>query len=238
MVHARRHDLDPVALGAVEIDELLALVRGRGEHQVGAVDRLLLDPRPPGGIVVDPGVGLHARQRVERRDQRNVELVLQPVPERAGDPVVGVQRVVAQVLGARGGRASPSASGSMRSMSVVLRHRLRRTRRSRWTTRKPGSISTTVGLAGMVATGEHVALDAGARQRGGERPHVDVHPATVARARLRERRRVHAEDGETAQRHSGRILTVGSRGLSSLGPPGQAPTSTVPGCSLSCWNDR
>ena len=237
VVHAGRDDLDAVAVRAVEADELLALVRGRRQDQVGAADGLLLDARPLLGVVVDAGVGLHPGERVERRDERDVELVLQPVAERAGDPVVRVERVVAEILG----REVVQRRAGQRLDEVderVLRHRLGRAR-VQVDDPEPGLDLHHVGLAGMVAAGEHVAFDAGPRQRRRERSHVHVHPTTVARARLREGRRVHAEDGETAQGHNELDPNRGvPGGPLSTGRPAQAPRSTVPGCSRSCWKDR
>ena len=66
---------------------------GGREHQIGARDHFVLDARAVLGVVVDAGFGLHARERVERRDERQVELVLQPVRDRAREPVVPVQHV-------------------------------------------------------------------------------------------------------------------------------------------------
>ena len=244
-----------IALGAVEVDELLALV-GRGrEHEVGAADDLLLDPGARRRVVVDPGFGLDPGQRVERRDERQVELVLQPVADRAGDPVVRVQRVVADVLGGHvvERRLRPAGRSGRRARAWAP---ARGGPAARCTTRNPGSTSTTRRLARVIAAGEDVALDPGAGQRGGERPDVHVHPAAVAGARLGERGRVHAEDGEAAQRHTRRILTVGPPGPSARIRPrnrlrtrpgdhrrasrsgGQAPRSTASGISRSRWNDR
>ena len=80
---------------AVEADELLPFLVGRGEHEVGATRRSRASTRGRMvGFVVETGFGLDARERVERGDEREVELVLQPVSDRARDPVVGVQYVV------------------------------------------------------------------------------------------------------------------------------------------------
>ena len=93
MVDARRDDLDAVPLGAVQRDELPAFLVRRGDHQVGAADDLTLDAGAGLGIVADTRLRLHAIEGVERGDEGQVELVLEPVPDRARDPVVRVQHV-------------------------------------------------------------------------------------------------------------------------------------------------
>ena len=99
MVDTRWHDLDPILLGAVQRDELPALVVGSGDHQVGAADDLALDPGAGLGIVTHARFRLHAIERVERCDEGQVELVLELVPDSARDPVVRVQHVGRLVLG-------------------------------------------------------------------------------------------------------------------------------------------
>ena len=126
------------------------------------------------GVVVDAGVGLHPRERVERRDERQVELVLELVPDarpRASSSRAA-RRPVASLEQRRVERAS--TNGSTSSSSVVLRRPARAGPPSRCTTRKPGSTSTTVGLLGML--GARVA------RRTRRRP-------APARTRARARRR-------------------------------------------------
>ena len=72
MVDTGRHDLDALRDRAVERRELIALGVGGREHEIGTRDHRVLDARALVGIVVDAGVGLHARERVERRDHREV----------------------------------------------------------------------------------------------------------------------------------------------------------------------
>ena len=74
------------------------------------------------GIVVDTGVGLDARERVERRDEREVELVLQPVRDRAREPVVRVQHVDWWRRRAAASRDA-STNGSTRSISSCFGNR-------------------------------------------------------------------------------------------------------------------
>ena len=94
MVDARRDDLDALGIGAVVAHELVPLVVGRRDDEVGAAHDLGLDARPQRDLVVEADLGLHAVERVERGDEREVELVLQPVADRARHPVVRVQHVV------------------------------------------------------------------------------------------------------------------------------------------------
>ena len=90
MVDAGRHDLDPFGYRAVVRHKLLALGLGRREHEVGAVDDVVLNARALLGVVVDARVGLYARERVEGRHHRQVAPVLQLVRHRARQPVVAV----------------------------------------------------------------------------------------------------------------------------------------------------
>ena len=66
------------------------------------------------------------------------------------------------------------------------------------------------GLRPVLGARVDVALDAGAGERGAERPHVDVHAAAVAGPRLRERRRVHREHSDACERTSGTDRTQGA----------------------------
>ena len=92
VVDAGRHDLDARRVGAVEPHELVGLGRAVGEDGVGAADDLGLGPTRRPGLGV-AGLGLHPGEGVERRHQRQVELVLEPVPGDARQPVVGVEGV-------------------------------------------------------------------------------------------------------------------------------------------------
>ena len=71
----------PVGFGGLEIYGYDALLRS-----------LVILP-PVRGVVVDPRVGLRLRQRVEGRDHRHAEPVLQRVGDRPRDPVVRVEDV-------------------------------------------------------------------------------------------------------------------------------------------------
>ena len=195
MVDAGRDDLDAIGVGVVERRELRAFVVGRGEHQVRARDDLVLDARAQFRVVFETGVRLDAGERVERRDERQVELVLELVRDRAGEPVVRVQDV-------DGWRRQQQFACRVRERvdeieQIVLGDGLARPGIDVQHT-EAGFDLDDVGLLGVLGTRVDVAVDTGARERGRERVHVDVHPATVARARLGQRRRVHAEDGDAA----------------------------------------
>jgi hypothetical protein len=136
------------------------------------------------GIVVDPDVGLGLGQRVEGRDHGHPEPVLQRVCHRPGDPVVRVEHV------GTAGSAQPPLGGVdelvVEADQVVLGDRPAR----------PGleMHDAHAGLEGhhrlgpgVIGPGDQVALHAGTDERGRQRPDVDVHPATVADARLGQR---------------------------------------------------
>jgi len=146
MIDARRHDLDARWLGAVERRELHPLLGRRRKHQVGAVDDFVLESGAVLGLVIEAGLGLDARERVERRDERAVERVLEPMTHGAGDPVIGVQHVVlvagaAHVVEHRVGERIDERG------QVVQRHGpLGPT--SMWTTRKRSSTRVMIGAPG------------------------------------------------------------------------------------------
>src|SRR5579884_139119 len=203
VVDAGRDDLHALGVRGVEVDELVALLDSRRAQQVAAADHLLLDARTVARVVraVDAGGRLDPRERVERRRDRDVELVLETVADRARDPVVPVQDVVLDV------RVPLVCERRVDELVDELVERMLRDGRAR-----PGRQMdhTEAGLdvddgpqTGTVGARQHVALDARARERRRERVHVHVEPPAVARARLRERRRVHAEDPETPDHAAG-----------------------------------
>ena len=161
----------------------------------------MLDARAVLGIVVDTGVGLDPRERVERRDQRQVERVLQPVRDRARQPVVARagRRPAARVEQRRVGRVDERIDETR--AASCLRHRRARPGVDVHDAEAGLDLARPSGCVRVLGARVDVALDAGPRQRGRERAHVDVHPAAVARARLRERRGVHAEHGDAAIGH-------------------------------------
>ena len=98
VVDAGRDELDAAAVGAVEALELVGLGLAGGEDGVGAADHVGLGAHPALGLGI-AGLGLHPGERVERRHERQVELVLEAVAGHAREPVVGVEGVdVAEVL--------------------------------------------------------------------------------------------------------------------------------------------
>ena len=95
-------DADAAGVGAVERGDLLGLDAARGQHGVGAVDDRRLGLGPPVGHVgldlFGHRFGLDPVQRVERADERQVELVLDDMAGEPGEPVVGVHRGEGAVL--------------------------------------------------------------------------------------------------------------------------------------------
>ena len=205
VVDAGRHELDAARVGAVEAHELVGLGPARGEDGVGAADDLGLGPHPALGLGV-AGLGLHPGERVEGRHQRQVELVLQAVAGDARQPVVGVEGVdVAQLL-----EVLAHAVGEVvDDVRAAAPWRGRGGPASTWTTRNPGSTSTTSGDVGVPAAGEHVGLHARLGQGRHQLADVDVHAPAVALPGLGERRRVQREDGEAAHRGDRRRSTLG-----------------------------
>ena len=201
VVDAGRDDLDAFGIGVVQRRELRAFVLGRGEHHVGARDHVVFDAGAQLRIIFDTGIGLDARERMERGCEREVELVLQPVCDGTGEPVVarGARRPVATRAAAP---RDASTKGSTRSMQLVLRNRGDRTglhvqhAESRLDDHD-------LALVRVLGAGVDVALDTGPGERRRERCDVHVHAAAVARTRLGERRRVHAEHGNAALGHRG-----------------------------------
>jgi hypothetical protein len=199
VVDAGRNDFDAIALGAIQRDELIAFLVGGSDHQVGAVDDLALDPGPRRRVVTHPRVGLDAIERVEGRHEWQVELVLEAVPDGAGDPVVHVQHVVGGFpLGDEGERR-------LGEWVDEIQERMLRDRCGR-----PGAdvddpepaLDLDDGrLLGVLGPRQHVAQDARPGEVRTQRAHIHVHAPAVARARLCERGGVHAEHGDAADGH-------------------------------------
>jgi hypothetical protein len=185
VLDGRRHDLDAARGVAVEPAELALLFRAADADGVAAFDDLGFGLIPPRRLEV-AALGLDPRQRVERGDERDVELVLEAVADDAAQPVVAVHGVDP--------RPVPDVLGDTGSECVELR----RQRLLRQVIRARRHVDDTVagldqdllGEAGTIGAGERRALDPGLGEGGGDLAHVDVHPSAVARARLDQRRRV------------------------------------------------
>jgi hypothetical protein len=92
MLHARGNDLDATLRVAVQAAELALLLGAADADGVGAGDDLLLGTMAPLRLQV-AAFGLHLGQRVERADERDVELVLDAMRNQAAEEVVGVHHV-------------------------------------------------------------------------------------------------------------------------------------------------
>ena len=217
--HAGRDDLDAVGRRAVERHELLRLGRARRGDRVGAIHDLGLGLDPALGLGV-AGLGLHPGQRVERRHQRNVELVLEPVAGHARQPVVGVDGV--DVV--RAPQVGEHAVGELvDDFGQLLLGQVGRTGVD-VDDPEAGLDVDDVGQVVAPAAHVHRAGDAGLGQRRHELAHVDVHAPAVARAGLGQRGRVQREDGQRA--HDGSKAT-GRRSVPRRPDP----------ALFSCWND-
>ena len=118
-----------VRVGAVVAHELVVLLARRRDDEIGAAHDFGLDPRPERDRVTQSDLGLHPLERVERGDEREVELVLQPVADRARHPVVGVQHVVLAGAGEHLARGVGELADEIGE--VAQRHRRERARRAR-----------------------------------------------------------------------------------------------------------
>ena len=87
-----RHDLDATGRIAVQAAELALLLGATHAHGVAAADHLGFGAVAPRRFEV-AALGLHPGERVERRHERDVEGVLQPVADHAAQPVVAVHNV-------------------------------------------------------------------------------------------------------------------------------------------------
>ena len=185
VVDARRHDLDAARASRRR--------GGRAARPPRCSDARIASEQPMTSASAShaalrlrvAGLGLHPGQRVERGDERQPELVLEPVPGQARQPVVGVDDVGA-AWSPRGRRATLSANSSTVSGSASFGGRADRRRCGR--TRNPGSTATS-GQAVAPRAHVHRAIDARLGQRRDELAHVHVHAAAVAGARLGERAR-------------------------------------------------
>ncbi len=192
VVDARRHDLDPGGVGAVEAAELLGLGLGRGGDGVGAADDL--------GLGVDAvlrlevaRLGLGAGQGVEGGHQRQVELVLDAVARHARQPVVHVhrvggvpQQVADHVVGELGDDALELLLRQVGRARVDVHHA------------EAGLDLDLVGQVGVPAPHVHLARHARLGQRCHQLTDVDVHPSAVPDARLDQGRRVEGDDRKGA----------------------------------------
>ncbi len=190
---AGRDDLDPVGLGAVEALELAALGEAVGGDHVAAADHLGLgvDATLRFGVA---GHGLHASEGVEGGDQRQIELVLDPMTGHAREPVVGMHDVGA----AAGHDVGADLVGE--ALDDVGQRFLRQ-----------------IGIAGgdvdhldarldvddggqIIGPAPHVdrAVRPPVSQRRDELADVDVHAPRVARSRLGQRRGVQRQHGDAS----------------------------------------
>ena len=139
----------------------------------GTADRLVLEV-----------LRLHPRQRVERGDERQLELVLQRVAGDTRQPVVGVDERRLLAL------ADPLAHACRELVDelgqIVLVDRLGRARHD-VVDAEAGLDSDDWGQPGLRGARVDVAGQPGAGQRSRELTHVDVHASAVAGARLCQR---------------------------------------------------
>ena len=214
---------------AVEGHDLVGLDGARRQHGVGAVDdgRLGLGPavRHVGLDLFGHRLGLDPVERVEGAHERQVQLVLDHVARQPRQPVVGVHRGVGHAAAVvvagrrRGGHPleDPGRELVDDAGQGLLGHDAERAGRH-VVHAQPGLDVDDRGELVGPGPGEDVTGDPGAGQCRGQLPHVDVHAAAVAGARLGQGRGVQGEDGEPA--HGGQSLPAARK--TSPAPPGGA----------------
>ena len=211
-------DADAARVGAVERGDLLGLHAARRQHGVRAVDDRRLGLGPPVGHVgldlFGHRLGLDPIQGVEGADERQVELVLDDVAGKTGEPVVGVHRGEGAVLVV--GEAEPARRGhaGQHALGELVDHGRQRLfgqggqgAGGHVVDPEPRLHLDHRGEIGGPGPGEDVTGGARTGQGGGELAHVDVHAAAVPGAGLGQGRRVEGEDGEPT--HGDQSLPVG-----------------------------
>ena len=196
MDHPRRNDLDAVGIRAVELLELRRLGGGVGEDGVGAPDDLGLGIDAPLRLEV-ARLGLDPCQGVERRHQRQVQLVLEAMPGDAREPVVGMEGV-GGVGATVGGEPRQHTVGELvDDLGEGLLGQVDGPRRNVHHP-EPRLDVDDVGQPIGPAPDVDVARHAGLGERRDQLAYVDVHAAAVAGPRLDERRRVQGKDRESS----------------------------------------
>ncbi len=124
------HDVDAVRVGAVELDEVVALVGGVGHEPVGGIDHLLLADYAHGGlggVTCGEVAVLHLGHRVHRVHERHVPALAGQPAHLPRQPVVRVNEVV-PALRARGlGAHDSSGDGTQLSGEILLEQAFKRT---------------------------------------------------------------------------------------------------------------
>ncbi len=228
-------DVDPGGVGVMQRNQLRRFVIGIGDQPVGLVDHLLLAHRAQRRlrcVAVGQGRVLDRGQGVRGVHQRHRPAVAGQPPDLTGEPVVRVHDVV--VPGLVGG-FGPQHAGRERAQlrrQVVFVQPLERAGHH-VAHQHPGRHPRDGRIGGRRGPGEDLHLDTAAGQMQRALQHVDVHPAGIAHAGLRKRRRVHCQHrdatrigqlssvrpGELSEGHPAILAAPG-------GVPGQAGVST------------
>jgi hypothetical protein len=179
MVDARRHDLDPRRICAVELGELGDLRRAIGEDRVGTGNDLGLGPHSQIGLGV-AGLGLDASEGVEGRDERQRQFMLQSVTDHPREPVVGMERL----------RSAVATQMPRHSVAELVEDRgevlLGQVRRAGIDMHDPESGFDVDDLGEVIggATDVDLGANAGLRECAHEFAHVHVHPPGITGSRL------------------------------------------------------
>ncbi len=203
VVHARGHDLDALRVGLVQLNQLVRLHGARGQHRVRATNDLGLGVGPAGRLgrveLLGASFRLHPVEGVERRDQWHVQLVLQDMARQARQPVVGMNGVGLDPVGRQPPQALPDPGGELLDHrgQQLLGHGGERPR-GHMMDPETGLHRHRRRLAGIPRPGEHLAGHPGTGQGRGQLAHVHVHAASVAGARLGQRRGVQGKNSQAA----------------------------------------
>ncbi len=178
-------DLDVSGGVAIQASELALFLGAADADRIGATDDLGFGTLAQLRFEV-AALGLHLGEGVKRTDEREVELVLDAMPDETAEPVVGVQHVGGRVVLDVVDHGVAELGQHRRKLFLAevvaaggnMHHPMPRLDLDHL--RESGSRRSRV----------RRALDTGLGERGNQLAHVHVHAATVARARLGQRRRV------------------------------------------------
>ena len=192
MLHTGSDDLDPTLGIPVQPAELLLLGVATHTDRVGTTDDLRLGDLAPQRLGI-AALGLHPGERVERRHERHLEVVLESMADHPAQPVVGVDDVGLFVL------LDLVEDTGVERIGDVGERLFRQVMRTRLDVddAMAGLDEHLARQTGAVGPRVRRALDARLGERRHHLAHVDVHAAAVAGTGLQQRRRVERDVRDT-----------------------------------------